>query len=66
MRELRLRGIAAVSEVSLSVLYKGECVGDYFADILVEDRLVIELKCAERLAVVSGILCKRPADCGPD
>jgi GxxExxY protein len=33
MRELRLRGIAAVSEVSLSVLYKGECVGDYFADL---------------------------------
>ena len=50
MTELRLRGIRAASEVSLSVLYKGECVGDYFADIVAEDRLVIELKCVERLA----------------
>ena len=28
--------------------YKGQCVGDYFADILVDDALVIELKCADR------------------
>jgi GxxExxY protein len=31
------------------VNYKGHCVGEYFADLLVEDALVIELKCVERL-----------------
>jgi GxxExxY protein len=28
---------------------KGESVGIYFADIVVEEKLVLELKCAERL-----------------
>ena len=32
------------------MIYKGPYVGEYFADILVEDVLVIELKCVERLA----------------
>ena len=31
-------------------MYKGQSVGDYFADLLVEDVLVVELKCVERLA----------------
>lgn len=49
VHELRLRGIRAAAEVSFSVSYKSYVVGEYFADILVEDVLVIELKCAERL-----------------
>jgi GxxExxY protein len=50
IRELSLRGIRATGEASLSVMYKGQSVGDYFADVLVEDALVVELKCAERLS----------------
>jgi GxxExxY protein len=46
---LKLRGIPAVSQASFSVVYKGETVGEYFADILVEDALVVELKCVDRL-----------------
>ena len=47
--ELRLRGIRATSQVSFEVTYKGQPAGEYFADILVEDVLVIELKCVECL-----------------
>ena len=50
LQELRLRGIRAAVEVAFPVTYKGHGVGEYFADILVEDVLVIELKCAERLS----------------
>jgi len=50
LHELGLRGIQAAAEVSFAVSYKGQGVGNYFADILVEDVLVIELKCAERLS----------------
>ena len=50
LRELSLRGIRATVEVPFSVMYKGQSVGEYFADLLVEDALVVELKCAERLA----------------
>ena len=50
LRELAVRGIAAVPQASFAVIYKGQAVGEYFADILVEDVLVVELKCVERLA----------------
>jgi GxxExxY protein len=48
-RELQIRGIRAVLQPASSVQYKGECVGEYFADLLVEDSLVIELKCVDQL-----------------
>jgi GxxExxY protein len=47
--ELHLRGLQATAEGSYTVTYKGHRVGEYFADILVEDKLLIELKCVERL-----------------
>ena len=49
VRELGEQGIRVQSQVPFSVLYKGHCVGEYFADILVEEELVVELKCVERL-----------------
>lgn len=50
LREFALRGISAAAQVSFAVTYKGQSVGEYFADILVEDVLVAELKCVDRLA----------------
>ncbi len=50
LRELALRGISATAQASFAVVYKDQSVGEYFADILVEDVLVVELKCVERLA----------------
>jgi GxxExxY protein len=50
LRELGLRGIPATAEASFPVVYKGQCVGEYFADILVDDALVLGLKCVDRLA----------------
>ncbi len=47
--ELRLRGIRAEGQVPLRVIYKGEAVGDYYIDILVESKLVLELKCVQAL-----------------
>src|SRR5947209_888772 len=47
--ELRSRGLRAEAQVAIPVVYKGESVGDFFADILVEGRLIVELKCADAL-----------------
>jgi GxxExxY protein len=44
LTELRLRGMTAASEVAPEVRYKDQLVGEYYADILVEDLLVVELK----------------------
>src|SRR5271157_962660 len=49
LRELGLRGIRATAQNSFVVTYKGHNVGEYIADIIVEDVLVVELKCVERL-----------------
>ena len=35
VRELDLRGVRAVPQASLPVVYKGRSVGEYYADILV-------------------------------
>jgi GxxExxY protein len=50
LHELRLLGIRGAAEVSFPITYKGHGVGEYFADILVEEVLGIELQCAERLS----------------
>jgi GxxExxY protein len=50
VRELRSRGMKAETQVPCPIACKGECVGDYCIDILVEDYLPIELKCVDHLA----------------
>jgi GxxExxY protein len=50
MLELQLRGIRAQSQVPLTVSYKGQEVGQYIADLVVEDELIVELKCVKELA----------------
>ena len=44
LKELKLRGHRAEAEVKIPVSYKGESVGDYYADVLVDERVILELK----------------------
>jgi GxxExxY protein len=48
LREFALRGIQATVQESIAVMYMGYCVGEYFPDLLVEESLIVELKCVER------------------
>ena len=50
IKELKLRGYQAEPEVKIPVYYKDELVGDYSADILVEGRIILELKALSGLA----------------
>jgi GxxExxY protein len=47
--ELKNHGLVAESQVPLKVFYDGVIVGDYFADIIVENEIVLELKAIENL-----------------
>jgi len=47
--ELRDRGLKAKSQVPIGVTYKGSSVGEYIADLLVEENVIIELKTVENL-----------------
>ena len=49
LKELTLQGLQATSQAPYTVLYKGENVGQYLADIIVENTLVVELKSADTL-----------------
>ena len=49
MVELKSRGLKAESQVPITVHYKDNVVGEYIADILVEDKVILELKTVERL-----------------
>jgi GxxExxY protein len=42
--ELQEAGINCALEVPMSVLYRGVVVGDYVADMIVEDKVIVEVK----------------------
>ena len=44
MVELEALAIQSEKEVPIAVVYKGVRVGDYRADVIVENRLILELK----------------------
>jgi len=47
--ELRSLGLDAESEYPINVHYKNHIVGEYYADIIVNDSVVLELKAVENL-----------------
>ena len=47
--ELKKMGFHLSQQYNIKVYYDGEIVGDYFADIIVEENVIIELKSAESL-----------------
>jgi GxxExxY protein len=55
--ELTLRGISVQSQVAYPVGYKGRVIGEYVADLLVEDRLIVEVKCVDRFAPIHLAQC---------
>jgi len=49
-KELRLRAIPLETQAPMRVTYKDEVVGTYYADLLVDGRLIVEIKTVEHLA----------------
>jgi len=47
--ELQSRGLKAESQVPIKVFYKEAVVGEYIADILVEDKVIVELKTVDKI-----------------
>ena len=48
LAELKLRDLPTATQTPFSVMYKGKHVGVYTADLVVADRLLIEVKCVEQ------------------
>lgn len=50
MIEFEKEGIPAVSQPPIRVFYDGKVVGEYFADLLVADKVIVEIKATRVLA----------------
>ena len=53
--ELKSRGLSVSTESSFNVRYKGVVVGDYRADIIVEDSVILELKANNALCAANEV-----------
>jgi GxxExxY protein len=49
--ELKTRGMTVESQYPIPVYYAGVKIGDYYADLLVEDCLIVEIKTVENLSL---------------
>jgi len=50
MEELALRGVAVKAQAPFPVAYKGKHIGTYAADLVVADRLLVEVKCVDQFS----------------
>ncbi len=47
--ELRKAGLKVQEQVPIEVCYEGHPIGQYFADLLVDDKVIVEVKAADTL-----------------
>ncbi len=50
LHELRKSGLMVQAQKSIEVWYDGVLVGDFIADLLIEDRILVELKACRTLS----------------
>jgi GxxExxY protein len=56
--ELQEAGLNVVQQAPVKIGYKGELVGDYYADLLVEGKIILELKAVDGLTSVHEMQLK--------
>jgi len=54
-KELKLHGLSVQQQVPVAVEYKGEKVGEYWVDIMVEKQLVCELKAVSSITPIHQV-----------
>ena len=50
MIELKKENIPALAQAPINVIYDDEVIGEYYADILVDNKIIVELKAARNLS----------------
>ena len=53
--ELDVLGISAKKEVPIKVYYKNTVVGDYFADIVVDQKIILEIKSIKKILPIHEV-----------
>jgi GxxExxY protein len=47
--EFKREGIPAISQYPIEVFYQDETIGEYYADIFVDEKVIVEIKAAKHL-----------------
>lgn len=55
--ELRKRGLDVKQQAPVSVFYDGTVVGEYFADLVVSDTVIVELKAVKEFSDAHAAQC---------
>jgi len=55
MIKLEQKGLRALQQAPINVFFDGRLVGEYFADILVDDKIIIELKSVATLSKIHEV-----------
>jgi len=53
--ELKRNGLSVQTQYPILVLYAGETVGEYYADLFVENEIIVELKAVSKLDVIHEV-----------
>ena len=53
--EFKLGGLSFERQVPIKVFYKGEWMGDYVADFIIEGKVVVEIKAIKEIGEAEGI-----------
>ncbi len=48
--ELQKGGLKVVQQAPIHVFYNGQIIGDYFADLLIEEKVIVELKSTKTIS----------------
>ena len=58
LNELRSHALSVQLQELIKVVYKGNIVGDYVADLIVDGKVIIELKAIDKLATIHELQLK--------
>ena len=53
--EIRSAGLIAVSERPIEIFYRNQIIGEYFADIIVENKIIVEVKAFKEIIPVHEV-----------
>lgn len=53
--ELKNKGLKVEAQKEIKVEYKGVCIGNYIADVIVNNKIILELKSIEKLNVIHEV-----------
>jgi GxxExxY protein len=53
--ELNKQGLKTEQQVPIQVYYDGQVIGEYYADLFIEEKIIVELKAVQKLVAIHEV-----------